>query len=155
MKNYLHIACIALLGITLTSATACQKNTEKNSNEQQKEVAEIAPSKIELSSDITISGVVKSLDANTGIGCFFVDPEMVKSGVAESLGNKATKGVCSDSKYGKGVPVNFSKLNKGGDYPNPPEEGVLISVKGYWKSETYAGQKDVPVFYATEYEPFF
>ena len=155
MKNYFYLACIALLGITLASATACKKNADKSSNGKQNEIVEMESNAIELSSDVTISGNVKSLDAKTGVGCFFVDPEMVKSGVAASLGAKAAKGVCSDSKYGKGVPVNFSKLKQDSDYPNLPEEGVLITAKGYWKSETYAGQNNVPVFYATEYEPFF
>ncbi len=102
------------------------------------------------SKSVTIAGKVLSYNENSGYGCFYVDPEMVKAGVAVGLGSKAVGSKCISEKYGNGVPVSFSGLKKDADYSFVPQEDVLISVTGKWvkKGENYE-------FQTTEWEPFF
>lgn len=99
---------------------------------------------------VTIAGKVFSYNINTGYGCFYVDPEMIKAGVAEGLGNKTSGSKCISKIYGKGVAINFSSLKKDADYSSAPQENVLISVTGKFikKDQTYE-------FQTTEWEPFF
>lgn len=73
---------------------------------------------------------------------FYVDPEMIKAGVAEGLGNKTSGSKCISKIYGKGVAINFSSLKKDADYSSAPQENVLISVTGKFikKNQTYEFQ---------------
>lgn len=98
---------------------------------------------------VTIAGKIKSYTSKTN-ACFFVDKDMVEQGITMGLGNKAGN-TCTDPKYGKGASINFSGLKKDADYSFSPNEDVLISVSGYWKSNP----DNSYTFHATEWEPFF
>lgn len=103
----------------------------------------------------TLSGIIKMYDANTGIGCFYVDPEMVQAGVAKPLGHRADKGICIDEKYGNGVPIDFSQVDPDSDYPGAPPEDILQMVMGHWRIASFAGHGQVSIFQVHTYEPFF
>lgn len=157
MKKQIYIFCLATMGIF----SACKEQTEQSGNAEKNTpyIEEDIFIKESNQSDeveiITFSGEVQSYDTNTGYGCFFVYQEMVELEITQGLGSKAESGVCTDTKLGKGVPVNFSGLDSESNYPNVPVENVLIEVKGYWKIEFYQNKNNVNVFYVIEYEPFF
>lgn len=102
---------------------------------------------------VTIKGVVKSYQSETN-ACFFVDKDMVEQGITKSLGNKSSKN-CADPKYGKGALINFDGLNIDGDYAMPPNENILIEIRGRWMTSDHEKYGKTTVFHATEWEPFF
>lgn len=102
---------------------------------------------------VTIAGTVKLYKSKTD-ACFFVDKEMVEQGITKGLGNKAGK-ICTDKKYGQGVLINFDGLNTEGNYPLPPDQNVLIEVRGRWITSDYENYGKTTIFHATEWEPFF
>lgn len=102
---------------------------------------------------VTIKGIVKSYKSENN-ACFYVDKEMVEQGIATGLGNKAGK-ICTDKKYGQGVLINFSGLNTEGDYATPPDQNILIEVRGRWVTSDVENYGKASTFHATEWEPFF
>ncbi|MNK00655.1 hypothetical protein D3C87_184440 [compost metagenome] len=102
---------------------------------------------------VTLKGKIKFFKTETN-ACFFVDPDMVKAGVASGLGTKAGN-ACLDNKYGKGAAINFDGLKIDGEYSTPPKEDVLVEVKGYWKVSISKTKVKTYKFMATEWEPFF
>lgn len=160
MEKLLYLLCCTALITTTTSMVSCSGKSHDTttviSTDTFINLDDIPEANSLLSEDsITFSGKVKTYNQDTTCGCFFVDPEMVHVGAAQALGSKANGEVCMDAKYGKGVPINVSELNPDSDYPNPPEEGVLIIVKGRWKTESYQKKDNITILYITEYEPFF
>lgn len=134
---------------------ACKQTTVENTSiltdEKSTSTAAILQSTIDT---ITISGKVKAFNAD-GSACFFVDPERVEQNITLGLGDKTAQALCTDSQYGNGVPVVFVDLDPNSYYPDPPQEDVLILVKGQWKTMTYQGKERVSVLYVSAYEPFF
>lgn len=102
---------------------------------------------------VTIKGIVKSYQSET-TACLFVDKEMVGQGITMSLGNKASK-ICTDKKYEQGVLINFEGLNTEGDYATPPDQNILIEVRGRWVTSNIENYGKTSILHATEWEPFF
>lgn len=147
------ITFLAALGI-LTCCTANEPIKGENNTEQTtaSETDMSAEDKDDMNSEnnatIELAGYVYDYNPSSNSGCFFVDKEMVSSGVAIGISGETSEN-CYSEKYGHGAQINFSKVPSSESYTSPTE-GVLIAIKGYWNTST----KD-PVFYVQSFEPFF
>lgn len=155
MKTFLHLTIVLLSILLVGTLVACkQAITDITSNiavaEVQQPIEEFQSITVDL---VTMAGKVKSINSDKS-ACFFVDPEMVKQQITPAIEKDANGEICIDPTFGKGVPIDFTEL-KQKDYPNLPEEDVLLSVQGQWRTITYKGKENVRVFYVKTYEPFF
>jgi hypothetical protein len=95
-----------------------------------------------------LNGYTIGYNEQTKAGCFFVDAQMVESGIATDIRPKASGG-CNSDKYGAGVTVYFGEVPADADYIRPSENTLMI-LSGYWT--TNAGKNQ---FNVTKIEPFF
>lgn len=96
----------------------------------------------------TLNGYTIGYNTQTKAGCFFVDREMVESGMASDISKKTSSG-CNSEKYGSGAVIYFGEVPADADYVRPAENTLMIFT-GHWVVKDGKHQ-----FNATSIEPFF